>query len=904
MKDKWFQYKNFSVLRILLISVIIFVAYGTGTTAQGIWIQKGGTLSADAQGWAYHPSIAVASDGTIYAAWSQHRNPGTWDLVGTYVKKWSNGSWQQLGSRIGHLQGQAQWPEGYSPSISVLGNVPYVAWYEGGGYGWNVGVGASLFVAHWDGTKWVYDNSTETYNGALNNNLTFSAREPDTAVINNKLYVAWIEGGNSVVLKHLDAGIWVKDGVINTGTKLIGVKVFDVAGIPYIVFSGFSQQSDSYGTLNTPGTVKVYSFQSGLFNQVGQSLNINPQSYPNYVAATSVGATPYVAWQERSASGNNQIYVKHWNGISWLQDGGSLNIDSIQGEAGAPALANNGSSVFIAWVEGAQGQKSQLYTMVLESGSWSAPEGTLNVDSVNGSADHPALAVSSGFAQLIWAEKDFSTSTKQVYAKGRGDVGAPNSSMLLKWGADGAVQNIPANTWVKMQPGGIALGSGIGDESYSTFVYVPGLKKAVVFGKYHGATITSGEDQNALLGYDLNSNRWDLVDIGEDAWSEHFSGVGHDSGTVTIDTVRDLFISHGNLNLNAGTAFQTYVYDLKAGRGKRMMSPKEPPMAASSATAFDKEHDITLMNVPNAPPYPTSWLYNYNANNWTSLPVGPPNRNDPAIVYDTKNHVFVMIGPYFNETWTFEPITKQWQKKSPALSPPSSVYYAAFDTLNNVTLSVLPRGATAEVWVYDAGLDSWTQLPNAPVEIGAYTTGSNLAYDTENNAFLLHSGTYLTNTWAFKYVPLIDASAPSIPQNLAASNMTQTSVTLSWSASSDPESGVTNYKVYRNNAVVGQPVSTSFIDTGLAQGTTYTYEVSAVNGAGLESARSLPLNVTTLTDTTPPIISGVTSSSITTSSATINWNTNEPSDSQAEYGLTTAYGLQTTLDTSLVTAHA
>jgi hypothetical protein len=57
-------------------------------------------------------------------------------------------------------------------------------------------------------------------------------------------------------------------------------------------------------------------------------------------------------------------------------------------------------------------------------------------------------------------------------------------------------------------------------------------------------------------------------------------------------------------------------------------------------------------------------------------------------------------------------------------------------------------------------------------------------------------------------------------------------------------------------------------------------------------------------DTTAPTISGVASSSLTPSGATVTWTTNEAADSQVEYGTTTSYGSSTTLDTSLVTSHS
>jgi len=60
---------------------------------------------------------------------------------------------------------------------------------------------------------------------------------------------------------------------------------------------------------------------------------------------------------------------------------------------------------------------------------------------------------------------------------------------------------------------------------------------------------------------------------------------------------------------------------------------------------------------------------------------------------------------------------------------------------------------------------------------------------------------------------------------------------------------------------------------------------------------------TALADVTPPVIS-VVSATPTTSGATVTWTTDEAADSQVEYGLTTGYGAQTTLDASLVTSHS
>ena len=57
-------------------------------------------------------------------------------------------------------------------------------------------------------------------------------------------------------------------------------------------------------------------------------------------------------------------------------------------------------------------------------------------------------------------------------------------------------------------------------------------------------------------------------------------------------------------------------------------------------------------------------------------------------------------------------------------------------------------------------------------------------------------------------------------------------------------------------------------------------------------------------DTTNPIISQVTATNIGASFVAINWSTDEPSDSQVEYGTSTSFGSNTPLDTVLATSHS
>ena len=80
-------------------------------------------------------------------------------------------------------------------------------------------------------------------------------------------------------------------------------------------------------------------------------------------------------------------------------------------------------------------------------------------------------------------------------------------------------------------------------------------------------------------------------------------------------------------------------------------------------------------------------------------------------------------------------------------------------------------------------------------------------------------------------------------------------------------------------------------------------EVKVYNRALLASEILAEYNAGNI-DTTPPIISAITSSNINSTSATISWTTNEASDTQVEYGTTTSYGSSSALDTNLITSHS
>ncbi|HIO26164.1 MAG TPA: T9SS type A sorting domain-containing protein, partial [Flavobacteriaceae bacterium] len=89
-----------------------------------------------------------------------------------------------------------------------------------------------------------------------------------------------------------------------------------------------------------------------------------------------------------------------------------------------------------------------------------------------------------------------------------------------------------------------------------------------------------------------------------------------------------------------------------------------------------------------------------------------------------------------------------------------------------------------------------------------------------------------------------DTEAPSAPTNLSANNVTETTVDLSWNASSD-NVGVTGYDVYQGSSLLGSVTGTTAQITGLTANTTYSFYVEAKDAEGNISASSNTVNVTT-----------------------------------------------------------
>jgi predicted RNA-binding Zn-ribbon protein involved in translation (DUF1610 family) len=143
-----------------------------------------------------------------------------------------------------------------------------------------------------------------------------------------------------------------------------------------------------------------------------------------------------------------------------------------------------------------------------------------------------------------------------------------------------------------------------------------------------------------------------------------------------------------------------------------------------------------------------------------------------------------------------------------------------------------------------------------------------------------------------------DTTPPSI-FNLRVEGISETGATVMWEtdevADGAVEYGLTS-SYGLSSANPGYSVQHSVLLQGFAPGTTYHFRARSADASGNAQTGSDGTFRTkkkgTPPDTTAPAISGLEVTGITDTHAVVLWQTDEPADSQAEYGNTTLYGLR------------
>ncbi|MFL1895391.1 reprolysin-like metallopeptidase [Aquimarina sp. 2-A2] len=162
------------------------------------------------------------------------------------------------------------------------------------------------------------------------------------------------------------------------------------------------------------------------------------------------------------------------------------------------------------------------------------------------------------------------------------------------------------------------------------------------------------------------------------------------------------------------------------------------------------------------------------------------------------------------------------------------------------------NAANVDILLSTDGGDTYTQtLATAVANDGSHAITVPNVQGTQNRIMVRGSGNIffdISNTNFTITGGSSDTQAPTAPTSLVASNITQTSATLNWNASTD-NVGVTGYDIYNGTSLFASSTTNSFVVTGLTANTAYSFKVQAKDAAGNISGDSNTATFNTLPGT-------------------------------------------------------
>ena len=330
---------------------------------------------------------------------------------------------------------------------------------------------------------------------------------------------------------------------------------------------------------------------------------------------------------------------------------------------------------------------------------------------------------------------------------------------------------------------------------------------------------------DGLSGFELKTQLSAIISNGHTPrdYDQLFDGVGILGSNGYVDTHSDVAVSSGNLYENDGTVLDfysenptgtdpySYTHNVDAGGNQN-----------SEGDCYNREHLIPQSSFNSEFPMqsdihsviPTDCRVN---NYRGSFPFGNVANANLTSFNGSKRGSSAMSG--YSGT-VFEPIDEFKGDIARAL-----LYFATRyeNTVDGYTSFDMFNGTEDEVffpWAITVLLDWHNNVD--PVD-QRERDRNNGAYRFQGNANpFVDRPEYANLIWN----PMTDTEAPSDPTNLIASNPTDTSIDLSWTASTD-NIGVTSYDIYVDGAFAFSTNNTTTTATGLTPETNYCFTIKA-----------------------------------------------------------------------------
>ena len=494
-----------------------------------------------------------------------------------------------------------------------------------------------------------------------------------------------------------------------------------------------------------------------------------------------------------------------------------------------------------------------------------------------------------------------SRSDRIILFGGNTNRGNPGALSSETWAYD-----LNANTWSRRNPGLSPPGLAAAGMAYDIQ-----SDRSVLFGGY-----TSGltdEPGQAAAGdtwaYDFGNDTWERRSPGVSPSARSAPSMAYDAGsdrvvlvggytgvslddTWTYDYEGDIWMLMGTLALPSTGDSAAIAYDTLSDRTVVFGGFVESPHGDTNET----------------------WSYEFTSDTWSRKAPGqsPLRRWIVRGTYDSSADRVIIFGGFrgwtlktpLMDTWAYDVDGDAWTDRAPATRPAARCCHAmAYDAQSGRT--VLFGGRTSvlanDVWAYDYAANAWTDMtiPGAPRNPsispgdrqivltwdppaspgGSPTTAYRVYRGTASGVHSLVAEvpptplTYSDSGLAVgvRYYYLVSAvsalgegpfsqevaataaTVPSAPQSVTA-DPGDGRLNLTWGAPADDGgSPILSYAVYRDSTRIDVGNATSFVDTGLANDVTHTYQVSARNAIG-EGVNSSAVSATPTAPPRPPTL--------------------------------------------------
>lgn len=392
----------------------------------------------------------------------------------------------------------------------------------------------------------------------------------------------------------------------------------------------------------------------------------------------------------------------------------------------------------------------------------------------------------------------------------------------------------------------------------------------------------------------------------------------------TLNPVADSFVKENNPNQNRGTLktlrvrsnstpanFRTFAeFDLSSILPGNEVLKAEMTLCASAVPGAARTYDVysvtagwaeTGITWNNQPGVATSPSSNATTPPTPECMTWPVTSDAQGWVVGAANHGLRVNDSIESSPTNYDSTFRSREYTVVPADQPS--LFLVFRPCQDVTAPVSPSNLSASAGDSQVGLN-WndsTELDLAGYSIYRGTTQGG-PYSKVNTALVVTSNytdTGLTNGTTYYYVVTAvdncanesgnsnEASAtpaavpPAAPTNLVAT-AGNTQVALDWDDNGEPD--LAGYNVYRSTTQGGPyaqingalVVASNYTDTGLTNGVTYYYVVTAENTAGQESGNSSEASATPA-DVPPAAPTGLAATS-QNAQATLDWNDNAEPD--------------------------